>query len=59
MLGLTQEEAAERLERSRRAIQAYERPDPKTGKPVVPDYPTRVLMDIMAKGATIPQPWPE
>jgi DNA-binding XRE family transcriptional regulator len=59
MLGLTQDEAAAKLQKSRRAIQAYERPDPKTGQPVVPDYTVRVVMDLMAKGVTIPQPWPE
>jgi DNA-binding XRE family transcriptional regulator len=59
MLGLTQDEAAAKLQKSRRAIQAYERPDPKTGRPAVPDYPARVVMDMMAKGETIPQPWPE
>lgn len=59
MLGLTQDEAAEKLHKSRRAIQAYERPDPKTGRPAVPDYAARVVMDMMAKGMSIPQPWPE
>lgn len=55
MLDLTQEEAARRLGKSRRAVQDYERTD----KPVVPDYAARVLMDMMAKGQEPPSPWPE
>jgi DNA-binding transcriptional regulator YiaG len=55
MLGLSQEEAAARLHKSRRAVQDYER----ATKPVVPDYAARVLMDIMAKGQEPPSPWPE
>lgn len=59
MLGLTQDEAAVLLDKSRRAIQTYERPDPKTGKIVVPSYTDRIVMDLMAKGVTLPTPWPE
>lgn len=55
MLGLTQEEAAQRLKKSKRAVQDYER----ASKPVVPDYAARVLMDMMAKGQEPPSPWPE
>ena len=58
MLGLTQAEAAEALRKSRRAIQAYERPDPKTGRPVTPSFTDRVVMDLLAKGCD-PQPWPQ
>ncbi|HET8728317.1 MAG TPA: helix-turn-helix transcriptional regulator [Alphaproteobacteria bacterium] len=55
MLGLSQEEAAERLHKSRRAVQDYER----ATRPVVPDYAARVLMDMIAKGVEPPSPWPE
>ena len=58
MLALTQAEAAERLGKSKRAIQAYEQIDPKTGRAVSPDYAARVLMEMMQKGMTIPAPWP-
>lgn len=59
MLGLTQQEAADLLQKSRRAVQAYETPDPKTGKPVTPSYTDRIVMDMLAKGLAIPTPWPE
>lgn len=59
MLGLTQDEAAALLGKSRRAVQNYERPDPKTGKTIIPSYTDRIVMDLMAKGVTLPTPWPE
>ena len=57
MLGLTQAEAAERLGKSRRAIQNYERPDQKTGKYAKPDYAIRILMAVLAQGDSPPTPW--
>ena len=59
MLGLTQDEAARKLHKSRRAIQNYEVPNKKTGKLAAPDYALRVLMAIMALGHTPPTAWPE
>ena len=59
MLGLTQDQAGELLGKSRRTIQTYERPDPKTGKFVVPSYTDRIVMDLLAKGTPLPTPWPE
>lgn len=59
MMGITQDEAAALLAKSRRAVQAYEHPDPKTGKPVTPSYTDRVVMDMLAKGIPLPTPWPE
>jgi DNA-binding XRE family transcriptional regulator len=59
MLSITQDEAAILLGKSRRAVQAYERPDPKTGRPAKPSYTDRVVMDMLAKGAALPSPWPE
>lgn len=59
MLGITQDEAATLLAKSRRAVQAYERPDPKTGKAVSPSYTDRIVMDMLAKGLPLPSPWPE
>jgi transcriptional regulator with XRE-family HTH domain len=59
MLSLTQAEAAEKLGKSRRAVQNYERPDPKTNKTATPDYAVRVLMQILAQGGTPPTEWPE
>ena len=59
MMGITQDRAAILLGKSRRAIQAYERPDTKTGRPAVPAYTDRVVMDMLAKGQDIPTPWPE
>lgn len=59
MLGITQDRAAELLGKGRRAVQAYERPDPKTGRPVTPSYTDRVVMDMLAKGAKNPSAWPE
>jgi predicted transcriptional regulator len=59
MMGITQDEAAAMLAKSRRAIQAYERPDAKTGKAVSPSYTDRIVMDMLAKGLALPSPWPE
>ena len=59
MLGLTQDEAAVLLGKSRRAIQTYERPDSHTGKIVIPSYTDRIVMDLMAKGVPLSTPWPE
>ena len=59
MLGLTQDEAAKKLHKSRRAIQNYEVPDKRTGKLAAPDYALRVLMAILAMGTAPPTPWPE
>lgn len=55
MLDLTQDEAARKLGRSRRAVQDYERAE----RPVVPDYAARVLMDMIAKGHEPGSAWPE
>jgi len=59
MMGITQDRAGELLGKKRRTIQAYERPDPKTGKPARPSYTDRVVMDMLAKGYPLPDPWPE
>ena len=59
MLGWTQAQAADKLQKSRRAIQNYEVADKKTGKRATPDYPTRVLMTILALGETPPKAWAE
>ena len=59
MLDLTQEQAAELLGKKRRTVQAYERPDPKTGRPAKPSYTDRIVMDMLAKNVPVPQPWPE
>lgn len=59
MLGLSQIEAAKKLGKGRSAVQAYERPDPKTGRPAIPSYTDRIVMDMLAKDVDIPQPWPE
>ena len=59
MLGITQDRAAELLGKSRRAVQAYERPDPKTKRCVVPSLTDRIVMDMLAKGVPLPTPWPE
>lgn len=58
MMGITQDRAAELLGKGRRIIQAYERPDPKTGKQAVPAYTDRVVMDMLAKKQQIVA-WPE
>lgn len=55
MLGLTQRQAAEILGKSRRTVQDYE----KTVEPVTPSFTDRIVMDMLAKGAPLPQPWPE
>lgn len=52
MLGLTQDEAAKRLDMGRRAITAYE-----TGERV-PDYCVRVTMQMLAHGPQTTA-WPE
>ncbi len=55
MLGITQQEAADRLGKSRRAVVAYE-----TNPPAKVDYGTRVVMQIIAHGKQpVPEPWPE
>jgi len=59
MLGITQDRAAELLGKKRRTVQAYERPDPKTGRPAAPSYTDRVVMDMIAKGQEISSPWPD
>jgi len=59
MLALTQEEAAAKLGKSRRAIQAYERPDPKTGRTAKVDLCTRIVMDMLNRGTPLPTPWSE
>jgi len=53
ILGLHQDTAAEKLGRSKSAVEAYDRGE----RP--PDYATRVLMRMLAEGKTIPEPWPE
>lgn len=58
-LGLTQRQAAARLQKSRRTIQTYESPDTKTGRPVTPSFAVRILMEMIASGRELPRPWPE
>jgi DNA-binding XRE family transcriptional regulator len=55
MMALTQDQAAEKLGKSRRTIQAYETGTP----PAKVDYGTRIVMQIIAHGKTPPEPWPE
>jgi hypothetical protein len=59
MLDITQDQAAELLGKSRSAVQAHERPNTKTGKCSVPSYTDRIVMDLLAKGVSLPTPWPE
>jgi DNA-binding XRE family transcriptional regulator len=54
MMQLTQAQAAELLDKSRRSIVGYETADP----PVKVDYCTRVVMQLLTHGDK-PIPWPE
>lgn len=55
MLGLTQKEAGDKLGKSYRTIQDYERTD----RPARTDLCTRIVMQMIAQGCAIPTPWPQ
>jgi len=58
--GLKQKEAAELLQKGARQIQDYAAGvSQHTGKPVYPDYATRILMRLIDEGLRPPEPWPE
>ena len=53
ILGYHQDTAAEKLGRSKSAVEAYDRGER------APDQATRILMRLYAEGKDIPEPWPE
>lgn len=58
--GLSQTVAAGLLQKGKRQIHDYAAGTSQhTGKPIYPDYATRVLMRIIDDGFKPPEPWPE